>query len=145
MNTSPYLVPRIMYRILIICLIMTASCSSPEKLLKSDKGDRIFFGSKGGFTNMSIDFVLFENGSICRLKNDIVIKTGKISKEEVREIEATLEEINFMSLNTDEPGNMTYYVSFVRGDSRNAAQWSDHDSNPQLRELYVRLMNLVKE
>ena len=134
-----------MYRILIICLIMTASCSSPEKLLKSDKGDRIFFGSKGGFTNMSIDFVLFENGSICRLKNDIVIKTGKISKEEVREIEATLEEINFMSLNTDEPGNMTYYVSFVRGDSRNAAQWSDHDSNPQLRELYVRLMNLVKE
>ena len=94
---------------------------------------------------MSIDFVLFENGSICRLKNDIVIKTGKISKEEVREIEATLEEINFMSLNTDEPGNMTYYVSFVRGDSRNAAQWSDHDSNPQLRELYVRLMNLVKE
>lgn len=134
-----------MFRILIICLIMTASCSSPEKLLKSDKGDRIFFGNKGGFTNMSTDFVLFENGSICRLKNDNVIKTGKISREEVREIEAILEEMNFMSLNTDEPGNMTYYVSFVRGDSRNAAQWSDHDRNPQLKELYVRLMNLVRE
>jgi len=40
---------------------------------------------------------------------------------------------------------MTYYVSVVRTDSRNAVQWSDHDRNPQLKELYVRLMNLVRE
>ncbi len=124
---------------------MTTSCSSPEKLLNSNRGDRIFFGNKGGFTNMSTDYVLFENGTICRLKNDSVIRTGKISREEVREIEASLDAMNFMSVATDEPGNMTWYVSVVRGDSRNAVQWSDHDRNPQLKELYVRLMNLVKE
>lgn len=124
---------------------MTASCASPAKMLKSNTGDRIFFGNKGGFTNMSTDFVLFENGSICRLKNDEVIKTGKISREEVRAIISSLEEMMFMSIKTDEPGNMTYYVSVVRGDSQNAVQWSDHDRNPQLKELYVRLMNLVRE
>lgn len=134
-----------MHRILIICLIMTTSCASPAKLLNSNKGDRIFFGNKGGFTNMSTDYVLFENGSICRLQNDKVIKTGKISREEVRAITASLEEMKFMSIKTDEPGNMTYYVSVVRGDSQNAVQWSDHDRNPQLKELYVRLMNLVRE
>ncbi|MBE0668045.1 MAG: hypothetical protein IH593_10305 [Bacteroidales bacterium] len=94
---------------------------------------------------MSTDFVLFENGSICRLENDEVIKTGKISREEVRAIASSLEEMKFMSIKTDEPGNMTYYVSMVRGDSQNAVQWSDHDRNPQLKELYVRLMNLVRE
>lgn len=134
-----------MYRILIFCMIMATSCSSPEKLLNSNRGDRIFFGNKGGFTNMSTDYVLFENGSICRLKNDSVIRTGKVSREEVREIEVSLDAMNFMSVETDEPGNMTWYVSVVRGDSRNAVQWSDHDRNPQLKELYVRLMNLVKE
>lgn len=134
-----------MHRLLIICLIITTSCASPAKLLKSSKVDRIFFGNKGGFTNMSTDFVLFENGTICRLKNDEVIKTGKISREEVKAIEASLEEMKFMLIKTDEPGNMTYYVSVVRGDSQNAVQWSDHDRNPQLKELYVRLMNLVRE
>ncbi len=124
---------------------MTTSCASPEKLLNSNKGDRIFFGNKGGFTNMSTDFVLFENGTICRLQNDKVIKTGKISRQEVRAIEASLEEMQFMSIMTDEPGNMTYYVSAVRGDSQHAVQWSDHDRSPQLKELYVRLMNLVRE
>lgn len=145
MDTSIIKIPRIMYRILMICLIMTTSCASPAKLLKSDKVDRIFFGNKGGFTNMSTDFVLFENGTICRLQNDEVIKTGKINREEVRAIETSLEVMKFMSIKTDEPGNMTYYVSVVRGDSRNAVQWSDHDRNPQLKELYVRLMNLVRE
>lgn len=145
MDTSIIKIPRIMYRILMICLIMTTSCASPAKLLKSDKVDRIFFGNKGGFTNMSTDFVLFENGTICRLQNDEVIKTGKIRREEVRAIETSLEVMKFMSIKTDEPGNMTYYVSVVRGDSRNAVQWSDHDRNPQLKELYVRLMNLVRE
>lgn len=94
---------------------------------------------------MSTDFVLFENGTVCRLQNDEVIKTGKISREEVRTIIASLEEMRFMSITTDEPGNMTYYVSVVRGDSKNAVQWSDHDRNSQLKELYVRLMDLVRE
>ena len=145
MNTSAYSLPRLRYIILMICLIIVTSCSSPRKLLNSNSGDRIFFGNKGGFTNMSTDYVLFENGSTCRLKNDSVIRTGKISREEVREIEVSLDAMNFMSVETDEPGNMTWYVSVVRGDSRNAVQWSDHDRNPQLKELYVRLMNLVKE
>ena len=124
---------------------MTISCSSPAKLLHSDKDNKIFFGSKGGFTNMSTDYVLFENGSICRLQNDKVIKDGKISREEVKAIVASLEEMQFMSAKTDEPGNMTYYVSVVRGDSRNAVQWSDHDRNPQLRDIYLRLIDLVRE
>lgn len=94
---------------------------------------------------MSTDYVLFENGSICRLQNDKVIKDGKISREEVKAIVASLEEMQFMSAKTDEPGNMTYYVSVVRGDSRNAVQWSDHDRNPQLRDIYLRLIDLVRE
>lgn len=145
MDTSVNIIPRIMHRLLIICLIMTTSCASPAKLLNSNKNNKIFFGSKGGFTNMSTDFVLFENGSICRLKNDIVIKTGKTSREEVRAITASIEEMKFMSIKTDEPGNMTYYVSVVQDGSKNTVQWSDHDRNSQLRELYVRLMNLVRE
>ena len=124
---------------------MTASCSSPEKLLDSNKVDRIFFGSKGGFTNMSTDYVIFENGSVCRLQNDKVIKRGRISRDEVRALDATLDEMGFMSIETDEPGNMTYYISVVRSDSQNAVHWSDHDRNPQLKELYVRLMNFVRE
>jgi hypothetical protein len=145
MDTSIYKFSRTIRRISIICLIITTSCASPEKLLNSNKGDRIFFGNRGGFTNMSTDLVLFENGTVCRLRNDSIIKTGRITREEVRAIEASLEEMKFMSIKTDEPGNMTYYVSFVRGDSQNAVQWSDHDRNPQLKELYVRLMNLVRE
>lgn len=145
MNTSVDSTSRLIYIILITCLTLNTSCSSPEKLLDSNRGDRIFFGNKGGFTNMSTDFVLFENGSICRLKNDNVIRTGKISRDEVREIYASLEEMDFMSTKTNEPGNMTYYVSVVRGDSQNAVHWSDHALNPQLRELYVRLMDLVKD
>ena len=144
MNTSAYSLPRLRYIILMICLIIVTSCSSPRKLLNSNSGDRIFFGNKGGFTNVSTDFVLFENGSICRLKSDNVIKTGKITRDEVREIETSLEKMNFMSIKTNEPGNMTYYLSVIRGDSQNAVHWSDHDRNPQLRELYVRLMDLVR-
>ncbi|MFN2313272.1 MAG: hypothetical protein ABR531_02355, partial [Bacteroidales bacterium] len=70
---------------------------------------------------------------------------GRISREKVRAIEASLEEMGFMSIEKDEPGNMTYYVSVVRADSQNEVHWSDHDRNPQLKELYVSLMNLVRE
>lgn len=145
MNLFPLIFPRIMNRILIIFLIMTASCASPSKMLDRTKSDRIFFGNRGGFTNMSTDYVLFENGSLCKLQNDNVIKRGRVSRKTVRTIEASLEGMGFMSIEKDEPGNMTYYVSVVRADSQNAVQWSDHDLNPLLKELYLSLMNLVKE
>jgi len=145
MNLFIHISPRIMHRILIICLIMITSCASPAKMLDSNKPDRIFFGNRGGFTNMSTDYVLFGNGILCKLQDDNVIRTGKVSRETVKTILASLEEMGFMSIEKDEPGNMTYYVSVVRGDSQNAVQWSDHDRNPQLKELYVRLMNLVRE
>lgn len=106
--------------------------------------DRIFFGNKGGFTNMGIDYVLFENGKLCKMQPDNIIKVCKVNRKQMCAVDSVLTSMGFRDMKVDEPGNMTYYITVINTDYKNSVKWSDHEQNPQLKALYDNLMELVK-
>jgi hypothetical protein len=131
-------------RIVIISLVLLYSFAFPEKCMNDSKTDRISFGRTGGFTNMTVEYALFENGKVYKIKGSEMVKVCRIKKERVSEIVCSITCSGFKDLTINEPGNMTYFIKVVRSDFQNEVRWSDNDQNPQLKALYDSLMNTVK-
>lgn len=131
-------------RIMIISLVLLYSFALPEKSVNVSKTDRISFGRTGGFTNMTVEYALFGNGKVYRVKDNDLVKVCRIKKELVSEIECSFKCSGFRDLVINEPGNMTYFIKVVKADYQNEVRWSDNDQNPQLKALYDSLMDIVK-
>lgn len=129
---------------MIISLVLLYSFALPEKSVNDSKTDRISFGRTGGFTNMTVEYALFGNGKVYRVKDNDLVKVCRIKKELVSEIECSFKCSGFRDLVINEPGNMTYFIKVVKADYQNEVRWSDNDQNPQLKALYDSLMDIVK-
>jgi hypothetical protein len=132
-------------RTVIIALALLYSFAFSEKPMNGRDMDRICFGRTGGFTNMTIEYVLFENGKLCKMDNGKLVRIGRIKKEQADEIKCSLTCNGFRDLAINEPGNMTYFIRFISSEYQNEVKWSDNDRYPQLRALYDSLMETVKE
>ena len=86
------------------------SCSSPEKLLNDKSLDRIYFGKTGGFTNISMDYVLFEKGQLFKMQHDSLINIHRISRKQIKTLDSLIKTAEFEKLNLNETGNITYYI-----------------------------------
>lgn len=129
---------------MIISIVLLYSLASPEKETNDSKTDRISFGRTGGFTNMTVEYALFENGKVYKIQDSGKVKVCRIKKELVSEIECSIECNGFRDLAVNEPGNMTYFIKVAKADWQNEVRWSDNDQNPQLKTLYDSLMDIVK-
>jgi hypothetical protein len=132
-------------RIMIISLVLLYSFVLSEKPVNDSKTDRISFGRTGGFTNMTVEYALFGNGKVYRVKDNDLVKVCRIKKERVSEIECSINCNGFRDLAINEPGNMTYFIKVVKPNYQNEVRWSDNDQNLQLKALYDSLMDIVKE
>ena len=132
-------------RIMIISLVLLYSFALPGKPVNDSKTDRISFGRSGGFTNMTVEYALFGNGKVYRVKDNDLEKVCRIKKERLSEIECAFNCSGFRDLVINESGNMTYFIKVVKPGYQNEVRWYDNDKNPQLQVLYDSLMELVKE
>jgi len=129
--------------LLAACLVLQA-CTSPEKLMSDRSADRICFGKAGGFTNIPMEYVLFEKGQLCRIRNDSLIMIHRIGRKQLRTLDSLLATDEFNGLNLNEPGNITYYIRTLRNGTEKELKWSDTSGNELIREIYKTLLQSLK-
>lgn len=125
-------------------LILLLSCVNAKKMLENDKTDKIFFGRRGGFTNIPEEYVLFGNGQVCRIQNDSVKRIQRITRQKKNSIDSIMAAVNFNEIVLDEPGNMTYFIRAEKKEFRNEVKWSDSSANDAVSGLYATLISTLK-
>lgn len=126
-------------------IILLFSCITSGKLISNNKIDRIYFGRRGGFTNIPKEWVLFEKGQLYEIRNNSLLRIHKINRKQLERIDSLLTASNFEALNIYENGNITYFIKVVRSDYEKEATWSDISEAESLRELYNTLLTTLRK
>ena len=130
----------------IACIIISLlSCINARKLMNSNKVDRIYFGKRGGFTNIPMEYVLFENRHLFKVRNDSLLKIHRINRRQMETIDSLLVVSDFKMFSISEYGNITYFIKVVRGDYEKEANWSDISEADSLKALYNTLLTTIKK
>jgi len=130
----------------IACIIISLlSCINARKLMNSNKVDRIYFGKRGGFTNIPMEYVLFENRHLFKIRNDSLLKIHRINRRQMETIDSLLVVSDFKMFSIYEYGNITYFIKVVRGDYEKEANWSDISEADSLKALYNTLLTTIKK
>lgn len=125
--------------------ILILSCMNPQKILTDPSKDRIYFGRTGGFTNIPLEYVLFEKGQLFKIENDSLLKVRKLNVKQIRTLDSLLAKTEFEKLDLNEPGNITYHIKVVKSGSEKEVKWSDSSDNERVKELYNALVTTIKK
>jgi hypothetical protein len=130
--------------VLVICSLL--SCKAKKLAAEKMPTNRIEFGHGGGFTGAVTTYVLLDNGRIYLDNPDKkeYNPLRKISKNDATELYQECEKV--MTLKTDSPGNLYYFVT-LKKDSINSKRliYGDPSIAPpaELEALYKKLVGLV--
>lgn len=113
--------------------------------MENDKTDRIYFGRRGGFTNIPEKYVLFEKGQVYKMQNDSLKRIRRINSKMTHTIDSLLTDMNFKDLKLDESGNTTCFIRVVKNEYENEVRWPDHSGNETVSLLYRTLLSTVKK
>jgi hypothetical protein len=125
--------------------MLAVSCMNPQKLMTDPSKDRISFGRSGGFTNIPLEYVLFEKGQLFKVEQDSLVKVLKINTKQLKTLDSLFVKADFEKLELNNPGNITYHIKRIKSGSEREIKWSDPSENEPLRELYNALMKLTKK
>ena len=125
-------------------IILLFSCANPKRLMDNGKIDRIYFGKRGGFTNIPMEYVLFERGQLYKIENDSLLKLRRVTPEKMEKIDSLLNITNFKDQVINDPGNITYFIRVVRQDFENEVKWFDSSGQPGLVLIYQALLETIK-
>lgn len=134
--------------VFIIAIIFTffTSCSTSQKL-KDFSGNKIIFGSYGGFTGISDEYVLHYNGLIEKTnsltrESDYAIK---ISDHDAKKLFMEFLNNGLDTLEYSVPGNMSYFVGYKNDSITKKITWGGEGSPPEkARATYTNLVQLIK-
>ena len=125
-------------------IILLFSCTNPRRLMDNMKIDRIYFGKRGGFTNIPMEYVLFERGQLYKIENDSLSKIRRVTPEKMEKIDSLLNITNFKDQALNDPGNITYFIRVVKQDYENEVKWFDSSGQPGLVLIYQALLETTK-
>jgi hypothetical protein len=126
-------------------IMLLFACTSTEKLVSDTTKDRIFFGKSGGFTNISMEYVLIDSKHLFKIEGEKYVKVRKLNGSQVKSLDNLMTAIAFDQLMLDEPGNITYHIKVIRSGSEKEVKWSDSTDNAQIKELYKAFLSTIKE
>lgn len=124
-------------------IILLFSCVNSRKLMNNNDINRIYFGKRGGFTNIPDEYVLFEKGQLYKIRHDTLLRIHRISRTQLETIDSLLIVSDFEELNINEYGNITYFIKVVRSDYEKEANWSDISKVDSLKKLYNTLLTTI--
>jgi hypothetical protein len=127
---------------LVLCAV---SCVNPEKLLSDNSRERVYFGKSGGFTNISEDYLLIEHSYVYNVEKDKITPIRKLTKNEIKKLDALINNVNLWQFNLNEPGNMTYYIRVSANGSEKEIKWADTSKDEKIKEIYKALVATLKE
>lgn len=127
-----------------ICIVLF-SCINSKKLMDNTKIDRIYFGKRGGFTNIPMEYVMFEKGQLYKIQNDSLQRIRRVSRKQLDEIDNLLNSSNFRELEINDPGNITYFIRVVGKYSVKEVNWSDSTDQGDLFLIYKTLLTTINK
>jgi hypothetical protein len=125
--------------------ILLFSCINSKKLMDNNKIDRIYFGKRGGFTNIPMEYVLFEKGQLFKMQNDSLLRIQRIGRKKLKEIDSLLTASNFREIDVNDPGNITYYIKVAGENYEKEVNWSDSTDQADLFLIYKTLLATIRE
>jgi len=131
--------------VLLGLLILSISCAiQKDQTELANVFTEISFGSGGGFTGASSNYILKNNGEVFKMEKTIPYKINKISKKEIKSISDYIKEIGFQNLSLNERGNITYFIEIKSNTYIHKVIWTDGSKSPEVVELYKILVNTLK-
>lgn len=133
--------------LLTTCLVI--ACKSKYNTPYDYKGDKITFGSGGGFSGKITEYTLLSNGDFYRGTGSegFVDQLPHDMKDRAKQFFRSYDTMHFDTLNIDETGNMTHYIVMDRDDKEpHRIQWADYvEAAPQsLRIFHKNLFAFAK-
>ena len=125
-----------MQRILIlsVLLITFTVCGFCQNIHKdSIQGDFIEFGSGGGFTGESKNYILTRSGDLYFIKNiladaNTLVHLKKIKSCTAKKIFSYAEKKKVTALTYNEPGNLFHYITLSIHNKKNRIVWGSSNS-----------------
>ena len=131
---------------ILVVFMLTSACSTP-KALKSFSGNRLIFGSGGGFTNRGTTYTLSYDGSLYKV-NELTGQRDKITvipKKEAKKIFIKFLKAGLDTMEYSKPGNIYRFIGFENDSATRKIVWGNPDEAPRkAKEMYDILVQLVK-
>lgn len=131
------------------CGFKSSTCTSGGQ---SEEAFQVVIGNGGGFTGLYTGYRIDSNGAVRRWsgfsgKVDSLRAIGKLSGKEMARLKASVKAIDFMSIPTGEPGNITSFVEARIDSVSHRAAWAGmyEDAPPALQPLVQDLLNIAKK
>ncbi len=124
-------------------ILLFISCTNSKKTVYKENEFQIFFGNSGGFTNAKMEYVVNGDRNIYKFENDSTIFIKKISRDQFKELNKMITDINFGKLVLNNPGNMTNFIEIKCSEYENKVSWSGEE-NEAVIDLYKYLLSTLK-
>jgi hypothetical protein len=129
---------------LTIFVLLLCGCSHTKKTTDTEQPFEIRFGQTGGFTNVTVEFVIRENREVFRIQNDEAVRINNIRVKEMKEIRNMIDSVDFKNLSSGEPGNVSYFIKVTDPEYEKAIQWTNVTEESPLNKLYHLLLSTLK-
>jgi hypothetical protein len=138
------------YSILPILMVVSLICCKAKYNTPYDyPGQRLTFGSMGGFAGKVTEYTLLSNGDFYKGTGSegFVDQLPHKMKDRARQFFESYKQLQFDTLNIDKTGNMTYYIVMYNEDkSSHRIQWADYveAASPELKIYHKNLFAFAK-
>lgn len=131
--------------IIMILSALTISCTT-QKQAKTPTASfiEIKFGSSGGFTGMTNEYLIKQDGKVFKITSDTLNQINQIDNFYIKNIDSQIAELEFENLNLRDKGNMTYFIEVQTTSSNNKITWTDQTQNDSVKQLYKNLVKTLK-
>jgi hypothetical protein len=126
-------------------IISISACMSPTKITGDTSLDRIYFGKFGGFTNIPMDYVLFDHSRVFKIEKDKYTAINKLNRKQAMELDELIKSLGLDKRELNEPGNITYYIKIVKSGAEKEIKWNDNSKNNQVKDIYNALLTTINK
>jgi len=130
--------------ILLIAACKPSKYASPEAF----KGNKISWGTGGGFSNITTTYSLLPNGQLFKKSSGdgSVVEMPAVSKGQAKKVFDMIKGIDLMNMSFNKPGSLSQFIEFATPAGSNKVVFGDESNKPDqsVLDLYTQLGQVIK-
>lgn len=130
--------------ILILSLLLIPACNNSRAMANKRVKTEIHFGRTGGFTNIPVEYLINSKGEVLRLSAGNPETVNLITSKRLKSIIRGLNRIDFQHIESDDPGNISYFIKVRTREFENSVRWNDLTPNDTLKNIYKELLTTLR-
>ena len=130
--------------ILFLSLLLIPACNNSRAMANKRVKTEIHFGRTGGFTNIPVEYLINSKGEVLRLSAGNHETVNLITSKRLKSIIRELNRIDFQHIESDDPGNISYFIIVRTREYENSVRWNDLTPNDTLKNIYKELLTTLR-